>query len=361
MTEITRLQLPAASDEATEIGAQFRDVVALVERSNAALHGPGAASLSDDLALRMRRATDSEHVSTLVAHTEGVFVGVSDIFLPQRESTSTAETMMFVGPELDDDARHAVFEALVAASVEHSRTQARTTILGGGVATADGEIRAATGYGGVSPDDPESAAWLRRGAVLQQVYRNSTITLSRVHDLQAQLAEARARAKGFELRTWVGETPPQHRHDMCRLHERMSTEAPNGGLELDSQVWSDARLTEFEQHKMGGQRSLLTAAATHQETGALVGYTQMMVGSDHLARQHNLIVAQHHRGNRLGRLMKLAGLSLLQQEAPHATAVSTMNAEENRHMIRVNEEVGFLAHSWLAIWQLRCPAATMDA
>ena len=361
MIEISALELPESADEQSTTGEVFRAVSSLVDRCSEAVYGAGSTTLNHALALRLRRGTSAEAVDTLVAFAGDAPVGVADIFLPQTESTATADTMLFVEPELPLERRAEIFERLVAACIAHADEIGRTTVLGGGLGGATGAVMAQTGFGGVDRDDPESAAWLRRGATLSQVYRFSRLQLDRLHDLDARLAAAAASADGYRALTWTGETPADRRADMRHLHERMSTDSPVGDLELEEQSWSDARLTEFEQHKMGGERQLLTAAVEHVASGRLVGYTQMMIGADAVARQHNLIVLREHRGHGLGMLMKLAGIELLQRAAPHAARITTINAEENRHMLRVNEAVGFMPVAWTAVWQLKSADTTMDS
>ena len=353
MMLITALELPSDADERSPVGERFRAAAALVARCNDAVYGAAAPTLDNDHALAMRRGTSAEAVTTLIATDDDTLVGLVDIFLPQLESSHTSDTMMFVDPQLAAEQRSQVFEQLVSASIGHALSIGRTTVLGGGEAAAAGEVMAGTGFGGVSRNDPESSAWLRRGAALSQVYRSSWLRLDRLENLQKFIDETAASAPDYRPVTWTGETPADRRDDMRLLHERMSTDAPIGSLELEQQTWSDARLAEFEQHKMGVGRTLLTAAAEHIDSGKLVGYTQMLIGDDGLARQHNLIVLREHRGHGLGTLMKLAGLQQLTAEAPHAVAVSTMNAEENRHMLRVNEAVGFETVTHLAVFQLR--------
>lgn len=353
MTE--HLALPDSALEETAVGARFRQAAQLVERCNSAVYGDFSPRLDYEQALIVRRGTSAESVATLV-HGGDPPEGLADIFLPMTESTETADTMLFVDPDLGAERRRAVFESLVDACIRYAREIGRSTVLGGGLGAASGPITAATGFGGVRPDDPESAAWLERGATLSQVYRSSRLSLADLDNLPERLQQAQSAASGYDTLTWIGETPGPWRDDMCRLHERMSTDSPTGDLELGEQQWSDARLAEFEQHKIGNGRLLLTSAIQHEATGALVGYSQMLIGKDSLARQHNLIVSREHRGNGLGLILKLAGLVLLREAAPHATAVSTMNAEENRHMLRVNEATGFATVTHLAVFQLRLGA-----
>jgi hypothetical protein len=63
-------------------------------------------------------------------------------------------------------------------------------------------------------------------------------------------------------------------------------------------------------------------------------------------------VTRQHRGHRLGLLVKLAMLDLLPEREPQLTRIITGNAEENRHMIAINDEIGFAVLDRWPCWEL---------
>lgn len=67
--------------------------------------------------------------------------------------------------------------------------------------------------------------------------------------------------------------------------------------------------------------------------------------------QFATVVAREHRGHRLGILVKLANLKLIDGHASAAKRIFTWNAESNVHMIRVNEELGFEVAGKAFNWQ----------
>jgi hypothetical protein len=70
------------------------------------------------------------------------------------------------------------------------------------------------------------------------------------------------------------------------------------------------------------------------------------------SEQHITLVDPGHRGHRLGLVAKLANLRYLTEHEPRVRAIDTWNAEVNRHMIAINEAMGFRAvDAWMA-WQL---------
>src|SRR5690606_40153197 len=59
------------------------------------------------------------------------------------------------------------------------------------------------------------------------------------------------------------------------------------------------------------------------------------------AEQWITLVAPQHRGHRLGLLIKLENHRQLRRERPAVRWIHTGNADVNRHMIAINELLGF--------------------
>jgi GNAT superfamily N-acetyltransferase len=62
-------------------------------------------------------------------------------------------------------------------------------------------------------------------------------------------------------------------------------------------------------------------------------------------------VLREHRGHGLGMLVKLVNLAALQRDHPGYPSVVTYNAEENRHMLSVNEALGFVPIGYEGAWK----------
>jgi hypothetical protein len=60
---------------------------------------------------------------------------------------------------------------------------------------------------------------------------------------------------------------------------------------------------------------------------------------------------REHRGHRLGMLLKIANIAHLDERYPGHPSITTFNAEENRHMLDVNESVGFEPFAYEGAWQ----------
>lgn len=209
-----------------------------------------------------------------------------------------------------------------------------------------------TGFGSVPRENGEVQFLLGRGYRLEQVERASLLELP--VDVTGLLDSASsASGADYRLHTWIGDTPPRWRSDIATLLTRMSTDAPTAGLEEPEDVWTVERLLESEALHADDPRTELSAAVEHVPTGRLVGFTVLNAPRelDRAVGQEDTLVLREHRGNRLGMLLKLANLAHLQQQRPGHPVVVTFNAEENRHMLSVNEAVGFVALGHEGAWK----------
>jgi GNAT superfamily N-acetyltransferase len=218
-------------------------------------------------------------------------------------------------------------------------------------------VTAPTGFGSVPRGNPEVAFLLGNGYRLEQVVRGSRLALpTDVHERLA--AGRRASSEEFALHSWVDSTPPRWRSEMAALRQLMSTEEPSAGLEEPEDVWSVERLVEGEARLAKSPRTLLITAVEHVPTGTLAGFTTLSVPAEphRVVSQEDTLVRREHRGHRLGMLLKLANLVELQHRRPGHPAVTTFNAEENRHMLAVNESVGFVPMGYEGAWRKDLPS-----
>lgn len=222
-------------------------------------------------------------------------------------------------------------------------------------ADAAGErLVAPTGFGSVPAGNREVRFLLARGWTLEQVERGSRFALPADPDALAALrASAEQHAGDYRVLTWVGATPPELLEDLAVLQTRMSTDAPSAGLDEPLDVWSAERFAAKEALLLDAPLQLLTAAARHEASGHLGGFTRLSVPHDtgKAVGQWDTIVLREHRGHRLGMLLKVANLQLLAQSAPGHPSVLTWNAEENRPMLEVNEAVGFVPIGYEGAWK----------
>jgi hypothetical protein len=134
----------------------------------------------------------------------------------------------------------------------------------------------------------------------------------------------------------------------------MSTDSPAGAMEFDEQIWDAERVERMDDRLIAQGCTGLIGAAQHIETGELAAYTELyLLGDDHSrpTSQNDTLVLREHRGHRLGALIKCETLLRWRELMPRSTRVLTNNAEENRPMLAINEEMGFEPIAYAGMWQ----------
>jgi GNAT superfamily N-acetyltransferase len=171
--------------------------------------------------------------------------------------------------------------------------------------------------------------------------------------ISALLADAGG-AAGYSVIGWRGRTPTEFVADMAQLRALMSTDPPQGELDLEPEPWDAARFLAVEESVIARGRQVLVVAVRHDASGELVGYTNVGVpsGGGSVGYQWDTIVRTDHRGHRLGLLVKLANLEQLRRELPEVRYLNTWNADENVHMVAINERLGFRTMEGWSEWQL---------
>ena len=212
-----------------------------------------------------------------------------------------------------------------------------------------------TGFGSLPLADPGVRFLLKRGWTLGQVERSSKLVLPVDPELLAEHLAAASAASGpdYRVHTWVDRTPPQWLEDCAMLITRMSTDAPTGDMDDTEEVWTVQRVLDNEEREASSPRRQLVAAVEHVPSGHLVGFTELSVPAEleRAVSQEDTIVLKEHRGHRLGMLLKVANIAHLAETYPGHPSITTFNAEENRHMLSVNEAVGFVPVGYEGAWK----------
>jgi GNAT superfamily N-acetyltransferase len=149
-----------------------------------------------------------------------------------------------------------------------------------------------------------------------------------------------APAPGYSLVHWDGATPDEWLDQSARLQE-MLNDAPRDAS-WEEERWDRSRIRRMDRHDSErGLRNHSTAAIT--QTGEMAALTQVAADSEQPAWgwQGLTAVARAHRGHRLGMTVKSAMLARLAVIEPQIEQVVTWNAEQNKHMISINEALGF--------------------
>lgn len=216
---------------------------------------------------------------------------------------------------------------------------------------ADDLLASPTGFGTI-PRDHITRYYLRNGYELGQIERKSGLDLNGSLPLVQRMLEE-SRADGYSLVSWTLPTPPEHMAGYAWMKSRMSTDVPAGAMEFDEETWDAERIARHDQHWIDGGHTVLVTAVRHDATGELVAFTELSIGEDKTAPtgQVDTLVLREHRGHKLGQWIKCANLLAWQEIVPESRRVLTWNAEENRHMLNVNEAMGFKPVAYIGAWK----------
>lgn len=232
--------------------------------------------------------------------------------------------------------RQGVGRALVDACVAELRARGRRTLI----------VEARVG-------SPTEALFASLGGTqeLIEVRRHQPIADVPPERLEQLRASAGGAAEGYPLEVWGGPAP-NHLVDRLALALMVLNDAPMGGLDYDDEVWDAARIRRRDQSLAGSGLRMTTVLALAPD-GSPAGYTEIGVNEDGTyAWQWGTAVAPAHRGHRLGLLLKVTMAQRLRATFPDLRTVCTFNAETNRHMIAVNEALGYVPVDRMGEWQI---------
>lgn len=259
--------------------------------------------------------------------------------LPLRENRRNAFGSVLVAPAAR---RRGYGVALLAHLARQAQQAGRTRLLSGTRVGAPGEAFAAATGG-------------TRGLV--EVRRQLRVDASARDTARALLAEAEPYAAGYELRCWAGQTPEDLMGGMCATHAALG-DAPHDAA-FEPARWDADRLRIVEQRRAAAGIRWLSVAAIAVGSGQMAGLTQVDVhATDPVwAEQALTAVIREHRGHRLGLLIKAAMLDLLAEREPAVVTMVTYNADSNKHMVAINERLGYQVSDYFQFWEHDIAAA----
>ena len=339
---IEELQIPEALDG--QDGAAFSEMARVANDIEAAVIGNYDLA-SEPAELLPIYHNQYEPKRVFLARVDGQIVGRGIHELQSGDDVRSAWLHAEVLPEFR---RRGIGAALYDRVEQIARSDKRAVLQSFAHHRAvDGEhIDSPTGFGSVPADDDATRFLLAREYGLAQVDRMSRLALPATLTKQCAVP-------GYELEGWDGATPEHRLADLALMQARMSTDVPLGELDYQPEEWDEDRVRDLDARRAAEGRRYLTTAVRDLATDQLVGFTELTAPKDprRPVFNHNTLVLREHRGHRLGMLIKLANLRRLADTEPGHPAIYTWNAEENRHMLDVNETIGFLPVGYEGAWK----------
>jgi GNAT superfamily N-acetyltransferase len=233
--------------------------------------------------------------------------------LPEHENTHLAMLELVVHP---DHRRRGTGAALLSFAAERCDSIHRTTI--------------STGAWIGSPGEQFLRRYAKFGPGITEVRR-----ILRVGESPSVTVPA-----GYSLVRWEGATPPERVGQSARVQE-MLNDAPRDAS-WEPERWDADRVLRTDRRvaEMGLRYYSIAAVSADGEMAAV---TQLAVDPllPDWGLQELTAVARQHRGHALGMTLKSEMLGWLPAVEPQIEQIVTWNAEQNKHMIAINEALGF--------------------
>lgn len=178
--------------------------------------------------------------------------------------------------------------------------------------------------------------------------------------LQQWIDQGRRSSDTYQLGFWEGSYPHEALESMARIRQAMN-EAPLDDLEVNDMEWTPEMLMQYDATLEARKIKRWTFYVQENDTGEVVGYTEMFWSPDKpaLGQQGDTAVLRAHRNHGLGRWLKAEMLQKVRTEKPYAAHVRTGNANSNAPMLRINHELGFAPYRAEILWQV--PLATVQS
>jgi GNAT superfamily N-acetyltransferase len=198
--------------------------------------------------------------------------------------------------------------------------------------------------GGVQEGSAGEAFALRAGATLGQPDVRRVQELAKIPaGATARLRETAAKAAdGYSLVRWEGPVPDDRLEQVAALQNAMNDAPRDAGVA--PQAWDAQRVRDRMNVRIARSPSRrYSLTAVQDATGEMAALTVVSVDPGVPDWGHQLITAvtRPHRGHRLGLLTKAAMVGWLAEAEPQVQRIVTWNSASNRHMIAVNEELGY--------------------
>jgi GNAT superfamily N-acetyltransferase len=222
--------------------------------------------------------------------------------------------------EVSPDARRrGVGRALLDAVREHAQGEGRTALLGSAAYAGAGVDFARAVGAKFGLDEIRSVYWLHE----------ETLPLSAV--------------PGISIVKWRSACPEEYVQSFADVRGVMNTAPQGGDVEYPDDRWDTDRVRQIEQNLREQQLDLYEVAARDDETGELVGYTEVVLYPNWpgFGEQWDTGVLPEYRERGVAKWVKTSMLQWLRNERTELKLLTTWNAAVNDAMLAVNKGLGY--------------------
>lgn len=287
-----------------------------------------------------RDPNNSVEKHALAAIEDGQTVGVGEATFPKLDNLHMGYVEVIV---TSTHRRKGIGGALLDATLELCRSHGRLTL-----------VHEVSMPYVQPPSSPGSALLESRGFTTASLEIHRVLDLPVDPDLLDSLAASSDAADaGYELRSFKDRVPDDLLDAYCRLQTAFNDEAPLGELDLEAEVWDEARVRAGED-RFQRQGRHISATLAIAPDGDVVALTELVANDSEPGRaaQSGTLVLPEHRGHRLGTAIKVANLRAHCDEFPESRIVHSWNAEENAAMVAINDSLGFRPVEYTAEMQV---------
>ena len=264
-------------------------------------------------------------------------VGVLVVDLPTRDNLHLVWAQIFIHP---DHRRRGHGSVIMNEALRITREAGRNTIW---VATGE--------------DDQGAQCFVERfGFRYASHDARRRQVLADVDDTEVRrlLASAEAAAADYYLQRLRPPTSDELLSELVEVTAAIN-DAPMGELTYEDEKFDLQRVQDLETALLERAECGYRVIARHRETGEVGGHTMVITDPlrPHVGMQADTAVARHHRGHRLGLLLKIDMMRWLAEVEPQLKVIETWNNADNRFMINVNEALGYRLSRIFNVYELR--------
>lgn len=268
-------------------------------------------------------------------------VGALVVELPTRDNLHLAWVSVSVHP---DHRRHGHGSVIMNEALRIARVAGRSTIWVGTAEDDQGARRFVEGFG---------FAYASHDARRRQVPAEVDQTA-----IQRLWAMAEAAAADYCLERLQPPIPEKVLSELVEVTAAIN-DAPMGQLTYEDEKFDLQRLRDLETAARGRGDRVYRVIARRRDTGEVGGHTVVLTHplQPDVGGQGDTAVARHHRGQRLGLLVKIDMMRWLAEVEPQLKIIETWNNVDNNFMINVNEALGYRLSRIFNMYELKLAAA----